>query len=270
MSSKSRITAAILAFFTGVIGGHKLYLKDSGGFMMFIFLFMFSINIFGAPLTALLGIFEAFRLFSMTDEQFDKLYNRGIKKPSFSNVDRRRAEQMKRNQSENVSRGFEKPTQRKSIRNNPFKSSGLAKYKDFDLEGAIEDFNKGLEINPNDIALHYNLASAYSLTEKKNLSFQHLSKAVGLGFNDFDRIMSHDDLAFLRIQPEFDDFKASGFRNIPRGQAGPTVITDTMVKEADQKDDVLLSQLSRLAELKNRGILSEQEFLLEKNKLMRR
>ncbi len=268
MASKSRITAAILAIFTGVIGGHKLYLKDTGGFMMFIFLFMISINIFGAPLTALLGVFEAFRLFSMTDEQFDKRYNRGIKKPTFSNVDRRRAEQIRKNESENVNRGFERTTQRKSIRNNPFKSSGLAKYKDFDLEGAIDDFNKGLDINPDDIALHYNLASAYSLTEKKELCFQHLSKAVSLGFNDFDRIMTHDDLAFMRIQPEFDNFKVSGFRNVPNGLSSKE--KETVVKEAEQSDDVLLSQLSRLAELKKRGILSEQEFLLEKNKLMRR
>ena len=269
MTQKNRITAAILALFTGMFGGHKLYLRDTGGFMMFVFLLMFTINIFGMPITALLGIFDAFRLFSMTDEQFDKMYNKGILKPKFSNVERRRQEQMKRYDIENQRRGYEAPTSvRKSVRSNPFKKSGIEKYKEFDLEGAIEDFNKGLEINPDDIALHYNLACAYSLTEKKELSFSHLAKAVELGFSDLERIMSHDDLAYLRIQPEFDNFKASGFRKVPEGIAQkPTTVE---VAEATQSDDVLLSQLNRLAELKRRGILSEQEFLLEKNKLMRR
>ena len=114
----------------------------------------------------------------------------------------------------------------------------MAKYKDFDLDEAIEDFKKGLDINPNDIALHFNLACAYSLTEKKELCYSHLAKAVSLGFNDFERIVSHDDLAYMRIQPEFESFKASGFRDIggmkTNKSAGP------IVKEAEKQDDVLL------------------------------
>lgn len=270
MRPKNRIIAAMLAIFTGVFGGHKLYLRDTGGFMFFIFLFIFTVNIFSMPLTMILGIFEAFKLFGMTDEEFNKTYNRGIIRPRHSNVDRRRAEQLKRYQNENVKRGYErKVPKRKSIRSNPFKKSGLAKYKDFDLEGAIDDFKKGLEINPEEIALHFNIACAYSLTEKKDLAYHHLSKAVALGFNDFERIMSHDDLAFVRIQPEFDSFKTSGFRNTSAGKK-QSQDGNVMVKEAEQTNDVLLSQLNRLAELKKRGILSEEEFLLEKKKLMRK
>ena len=269
MATKNRVTAAVLSLFTGVVGGHKLYLGDTGGFMMFIFLLMFSINIFGAPLTMLLGIFEAFSLFSMTDEQFDKKYNKGIRKPRVRTVDRRREQQLRKYQTENVKRGYDRPRQQqKSVRKNPFKASGLAKYKDFDLDEAIVDFKKGLDISPNDIALHFNLACAYSLTEKKELSYSHLAKAVSLGFNDFERIMSHDDLAFMRIQPEFEAFKTSGFRNI--GGMKTNNSTETIVKEAEKQDDVLLSQLNRLSELRNRGILSESEFLQEKKKLMNR
>ncbi|MBK7010695.1 MAG: TM2 domain-containing protein [Saprospiraceae bacterium] len=39
MRPKNRITAAFLAFFTGIVGGHKLYLGDTGGF---IFLWFYS------------------------------------------------------------------------------------------------------------------------------------------------------------------------------------------------------------------------------------
>lgn len=269
MRPRNRIVAAILAIFTGVFGGHKLYLRDTGGFMFFIFLFMFSINIFNMPITAILGIFEAFKLFAMTDEEFNKTYNRGIIRSKHSNVDRRRREQLKRYQNETARRGQERrKIKRTSVRSNPFKKSGMVKYKEFDLDGAIDDFTKGLEISPDDVALHFNIACAYSLSEKKALAYHHLSKAVDLGLKDFERIMSHDDLAYVRIQPEFDAFKKSGFRNVPFKSEKSK--TDVMVKEAEQTDDVLLSQLNRLAELRKRGILSEQEFQLEKKKLMRR
>lgn len=267
MRPRNRIVAGLLAVFTGFFGGHKLYLKDTGGFMFYIFLLMFSINIFRMPLTSILGIFEAFKLFGMTDEAFNKRYNRGIIRSKHSNVDKRRKEQLKKYQNENVKRGYEiRPERRKSVRSNPFKKSGLSKYKEFDLDGAIEDFKKGLEINPEDIALHFNVACAYSLSEKKELAYEHISKAIRLGFKDYERIMSHDDLAFVRIQPEFDAFKQSGFTAVSFKKSNE----NKEVKLAEQQDDVLLSQLNRLAELRNRGILSEQEFLLEKKKLIRK
>ena len=30
---------------------------------------------------------------------------------------------------------------------------------------------------------------------------------VKLGLKDYEKILNHDDLAFVRIQPEFEDFK---------------------------------------------------------------
>jgi hypothetical protein len=127
-----------------------------------------------------------------------------------------------------------------------------------------------LNINPDDIAVHFNLACAYSLTEQKDKGYTHLSKAVELGFQDFDKILTHDDLAYLRIQKEFEGFKQSGFRNIQYTPVENT--TKTTDKTSDNKepmDDVLLSQLNKLVELKNKGILSEVEFDLERKKLLR-
>ena len=147
---------------------------------------------------------------------------------------------------------------RRIPKDNPFRSSGLAKFKDYDYEGAIEDFTKALQINNEDIAVHFNLACAYSLTEQKDKSLYHLDRAVALGFKDFEKIKNHDALAYLRIQDEFEAFEQNGFRL--RGTPASNHRTEA--------DAALLEQLQKLAELKEKGLLTEQEFLFQKKKLL--
>lgn len=147
-------------------------------------------------------------------------------------------------------------------RSNPFKKTGIQKYKEFEMEGAIEDFKQGLAIDPRDIALHFNIAAAYSLTEDKDKAFYHISEAVKHGFKDFEKINTHDDLAFVRIQAEFDEFKENGYKLTKQTKQVP-------VREEEVTDDVLLSQLNKLAEMRKKGLLSNDEFVLEKEKLLR-
>lgn len=157
-------------------------------------------------------------------------------------------------------------------KSNPFKKSGITKYKDFDLDGAIADFEQGLAISEGDVALHWNIAAAYSLTEQKDKAFFHLNRAVELGFNDFEKIQTHDDLAYLRIQPEFDDFKANGYKLDAKQarQSRESKRLDAAEQTENLTDDILLSQLNKLAELRKKGLLSEQEFVTERKKLLRR
>lgn len=166
---------------------------------------------------------------------------------------RRRAEPQQRPQ---------RPQRQNKTRSNPFKKTGIQKYKEFEMEGAIEDFKQGLAIDPKDVALHFNIAAAYSLTEDKDKAFHHISEAVKLGFKDFEKINTHDDLAYVRIQPEFDDFKDNGYKLVKQSRQIP-------VKEEEVTDDVLLSQLNKLAEMRKKGLLSNDEFVLEKEKLLR-
>lgn len=262
---KSRITAAILAFFLGSFGVHKFYLREAGAGVFYIMLFVLTTNVFSIPVSAILGLIDGMRLLGMSDERFDQKYNRGMVKydsRSSSRSSRRSARRQQRKTSEPQVR-----RRKVSSRSNPFKKSGIKKYKDFDLEGAIEDFNQGLEISPEDSSLFFNLACAYSLTEQKEKAFKHIALAVQYGFKDFDKILTHDDLAFVRIQKEFDDFKANDFKMVAdkkpqqeNNPASPENITD----------DILLSQLNKLAELRKKGLLSEREFELERKKLMRR
>lgn len=272
MPTKNRITAAFLAFITGVVGGHKLYLNDTGGFIMYLVLLMVGFKIFGLPLSLILAFFEGFRFLNSSDQAFDRKYNKGYVQRGDSRIERRRAEQMRRYETEDNSRPYQQaPPQRQPlrVRANPFKNSGLAKYKEFDLDGAIEDFKKGLEIDPNDVALNFNIACAYSLSEKKEEAYKHLARAVSLGFNDFERIQTHDDLAFVRIQPEYDAFKRSGFKVTQPTKPAEATSIKIEVETPAENNDALLDQLSRLAELKERGLLTEEEFLLEKKKLTR-
>jgi TM2 domain-containing membrane protein YozV len=255
---RNKTAAGLFALFLGSIGVHRFYLGQVGlGILYFFLLFIL--------ISPILALIDAIVFFSMDEETFNRKYNTNqqLVPPIYH---QRRP-------------GYPPPAARQPARGgrstkptamelqNPYKSAGIKKYKDFDLEGAIEDFNKGLEIQPNDISLHFNLACAYSLTEQVDKAYAHLDKAVALGFTDFEKIKSHDDLAYVRIQDRFDEFKEHGFRlHLPAVETKAAPVE--AVKETIQ-DDVLLSQLKRLAELRDRGLLSEQEFIIEKKKLTR-
>lgn len=144
-------------------------------------------------------------------------------------------------------------------RNNPYKKSGMEKYKEYDYNGAIEDFEKSLSIDDSDVATHFNIACAYSIMENKDKAFYHLSKGVELGFNDFEKIKSHDALAYLRIQDEFEGFVQNNYKLKPGNTGKQEKIT--------QNND-LLEQLNKLAELREKGLLTEEEFVLQKRKLL--
>ncbi|MEO1513956.1 MAG: SHOCT domain-containing protein [Bacteroidota bacterium] len=168
-------------------------------------------------------------------------------------------EQAQRRRQEEMAR--RKAASKPKKRNNPFKASGISKFKDYDYGGAIEDFKKALEIDGEDIAVHFNIACAYSLTEDKDKSFYHLSQAVQHGFKDFDKIRTHDALAYLRIQDEFEEFERNNFQ----WKRSASSVVDKNVSENDN----LLEQLKQLAELREKGLLTEEEFLMQKKRLLK-
>lgn len=250
---RNRTVAAFMALFGGSFGLHKFYLRTPGPGIIYLMLLFMSIRIFAMPLSAILGIIDAMRLFMMTDREFDKKYN-----PEMAGRERRQS----RTSRDPRSRRATPQASNKRQRANPFKKSGIRKYKEYDLDEAIVDFQKGLEIEPDDLALHFNIACAYSLTEQKDMAFDHLSKAVKLGFKDFDKISTHDDLAYLRIQPEFEAFKADGYQ-----------LKQTTEQKGDitvNKDDRLLAQLNKLKDLREKGIISEADYNYETKKILRR
>ncbi len=252
---RSRTTAALLALFGGVIGMHYFYLGKTGlGIMSIVFLMMGWI-----PVNIAIGVVNFLILIGMSDQEFMKRYNRDEwrdqkrrqQSDTMSDADyqraaeeRRRQERANREARDRMNPQPASQTERMDIgQKETFKQNGLRKYKEFDYDGAIEEFVKALSVDNRDMAIHWNLACLYSLTEQKELGFYHLQCAVETGFRDYEKVKTHDALAFLRVQPEFDAFAQNGLR----------------LSESMEHSDIL-QQLRALQNQRERGVLTAKEF----------
>ena len=265
---KNKYKAALMAFLGGIIGMHKFYLRDPGAGIFYLILFSISVNVIGFPITMILGALDALNLIGMSEERFDRKYNKNFRgrepRGRSRRATRRRSREENARARREADRGryvVKKQPVRK--RSNPFKKTAYKKYQEFDLEDAILDYKEALEIAPDDKEVHFYMSAIYSLLEKKDKSFFHLEKAVSLGLKQTNRIMEMDDFAFLRIQDEFESFKNNGFRK------GVTQKPNEPNEDLAM-DDLLLSRLNKLKEMRERGLLSENEFLKEKEKIIRR
>ena len=97
-------------------------------------------------------------------------------------------------------------------RNNKAKKSGLIKLKEYQLEEALEDFKTAQKVAPQDPEIYFHLACIYSVLEKTAEGFEALKNAKKHGFNDENAILSHDMLAYLRLNDAFEEFVESGFK----------------------------------------------------------
>ena len=266
---KNKTVAGILALVAGYMGLHRFYLGQVGlGILYIILLPIFLVT--GLWFFFFIGIVDAIALFSMDQGAFDKKYNkdkegewqeRQGRERSYNRNERYRERNARRDTGSRSGRS-------KAPRNNPYLKSGKEKFKDYEYEGAIADFNKALELDPQNIAAHFNLACAHSLMEHKDKAFYHLVRAVALVFDDFETIKTRDHLAYLRIQPEFLQFEANNFRLAKQLKAPKeNLLDDIPVQPAPEQTD-LLEQLQKLAQLKEKGLLTEEEFKVQKEKLL--
>lgn len=276
---KNQFVAGFLALTFGIIGLHKFYLGRNGaGWVRVGLLFIFPI----IPLLVLISFIEAVQLFSMSEREFDEKYNREEltyrsgrqhqtappRQREWKKSNAHRYRHSERRQSEAT------PPDRSSqgVRGNPMKTTGIEKYKDYDYEGAIDDFNQALAIDPDDIATHFNIACAYSLTEQTGKALEHLDRAVRLGFKDTDKIREKEAFAFIRVQPEFLRFAENGYRL----QKDSTLqSTQSMHPGLDSPkanlldDEGFQKKLLKLVELRKKGVITEEEFQRHKIRLQR-
>jgi tetratricopeptide (TPR) repeat protein len=194
----------------------------------------------------------------MSPDEFDQKYNK--KFIELRDIPARGTKGYRNVRKEPSPARKRKSTMRIFPKKNPFRKSALEKYNKYDFKGAISDYTKALDISPDDPELHFQIARSYSLTENKEMAFRHLDTAVQYGLKEDDRISTDEDLAFIRVQVEFEEFKANKYR-LSMKSLGPE-------RKDLLNDDLLLSQLKKLNALKEKGVISEEEFNIEKKKIM--
>ena len=80
-----------------------------------------------------------------------------------------------------------------------------------DLYTKTGKYQEGLDIDeklshqlPNDDLVWYNLGCSYSLTNQADAAFEALTKAVELGYSDYDWMKTDPDLNSLHVDPRFE------------------------------------------------------------------
>lgn len=255
---KNKTTAALIALLLGGIGGHRFYLGQVGKGLLYLFFCWTFIPAFVAFIDAII-------FFTMSDNDFNFKYNReytgnfqagqpmvvinnNIGQPNHNNPI-----------PFNNNSHQEKEENKSRPKKDPFELEGDRKYADYDFDGAMEQYLKSLNVKPNNSKVHFNLSCLYSILEKTKISLFHLSKAIEQGYYDFDKIDNHDHLSFLRTQQEFLNFKNNGYKLTEAIEPPKTTGLDL--------SDSVISQIERLAKLKDSGIISEDDFLKQKDKL---
>lgn len=255
---KNKTVAGFLAMFLGVFGVHKFYLGQRKQGMFFLIATMLSFVALAeadAPLLGFIAIFafiQSILLFAMPQKEFDRKYNAAIEEEK---VPFRPAYEEKRRPRE-----VPVPPRIK----NPYKKSGIARFISGNYEKAIIEFEQALEVEPKDIAVHFNLACCHSMLRNTDLSFQHLSKAVEFGFDDFGKIYGHKALEYLRSLDEFEAFVDNDYKVISKLPSPKKDLLDS--DELEGMD--LLDQIAHLGDLMEKGVLTRDEFDEQKKKLL--
>jgi len=267
---KDKNVAALLALFGGGLGIHRFYLGQVGMGILYIFLFWIS---------WIVGVIDFFVFLAMDQREFDFKYNRDYIRNDYlrgdTDFDRRRNRSQRPSYRDQRREQYQErrtpPTPKRETRTtppppkrtNPYKMSGIRKYKDYDFEGAIEDFRKALGDDAKDVAVHFNIACAYSIMEDADQAFYHLDEAVKHGFVDFNRIHEHDALAYIRIHEDYETFVKRGYQLEEKQEASKSEVPDIL------KNPDLLVQLKQLGELREKGLLTEEEFQTQKKRILR-
>ena len=154
--------------------------NNSGGF---IFIFIAAMFIFAGEGTFILPLVLFYIFYKMfAGNRNNKQQQRNQNQRRGQQRDYRRRDTdferptSRRQERTTTTRRAERPTRPTSRKpkNNPYKKSGMAKYKEYDYNGAIEDFEKSLAVDNSDVATHFNIACAYSIMENKDLSLIHI------------------------------------------------------------------------------------------------
>ncbi len=268
---KSKTIAILLAFFLGIFGAHRFYLgQKTLGFLYIVLFFVFGISF-------IIALIDVLGFLFMSRERFDYLYNKKYFEQDYQQY-------LKRRQAYYTSGAPKKQTgsnlPRKKVTNaqdgiRQLKIKGKNLFKNYEFEEAVEVFEQVLAYNSHDAAVHFNLACCFSILEKKERALRHISLAVEYGFDKFEKIDTHPSLAWLRIQEEWVDFNKRKYKLKPvceevsdkGGEESKNTETHGEGLELPANDKLLV-KLKKLKDLRDRGMISDGEFINEKKKIL--
>lgn len=259
--------AGFLAITLGSFGVHRFYLgqRFQGFFRFLAFVFLVVVlSVGNGPSMTLFGILmgtlivsafvEGLLFFLMPRDRFNRKYNKHHSQVTApANV-------------------------------TELKQEGVRYFKSGDIDLATEAFQEALEVDATDAGVHFNLACCFSKRQDLNAALYHLELAVGLGLPEARRIDRHPALAWLRGQPSFANFRAQNYRrqwlsdqplplaNQPEA-ASSLELHDLNQGSADpvselQPEEDLVTKIRKLGQLRESGILTEAEFVAQKEKLL--
>ncbi len=256
---RKKYVAGVLALTLGMWGAHRFYLGNRFfGVLYFIaFFVLLAITIeeggaFLAPL-AILAVIEGILLFVMPQSEFDVKYNSGI--PSKGEKKRTTKAEKKRNGE---------TTQGRKSRGSYLIKDAFIAYRSGNYEQARKSFEDALQYDYNDPQTHFMLACCYSVAKDQKQAYFHLASAVDFGFQEFEEIYHNEALAWLRSQPDFDFFVQNGYRQL----AHLTVPKPDLLDEKSYYDTTLLDRIADLGELLERGVITKDDFELQKKELL--
>lgn len=185
------------------------------------------------------------------------------------------------------------------------KAEGVRYYRSGDYDLAIEAFLEGMEVDPTDPGVHFNLACSYAQLGQYADTLRHLEMSITFGLPKPERIEKHPALKALRNHSSYRQFRINNYRRLnlveitdgtlqreeeqeevledfqrppvrqspnAKEEAGPKSIP--IQEESPPADDApepgpdLLEQITRLKELHDAGILTETEFQKQKEKIL--
>lgn len=254
----NKYAAGILGILLGGFGVHRFYLGQHFWgivrFLAFVGLLIITNETYGTDVPGILlgmlflsAFIEGLIFMLMPKEHFDKKYNKHH-------------------------------TQITAPLNiNELKAEGVDYYRSGDYDLAIEAFMDALSIQADDPGLHFNLASTFAQLRKLSQALQHLELAVSYGLPEPERIEQHAALEWLRDQPAFVSFRQNNYRQLnllPATKKPHHIEPALQLSDLNQLTDKtseasdLLQRLQKLGELRERGIITPEEFAMQKERLL--
>ncbi len=252
---KKKNTAVLLAFFLGFFGAHKFYLGRRFAGVLYFGLFVLSLIATveeGFPFVAIFCtaiIVQAILLAVMPKPEFDAKYNHGaiVKKRI---VAKRKTKQI---------------TPRKDPIENLLER-GLRKFKAKRYAQAINYFDHVLDFDKNHGEAHFYLACCFSKSRQKEDALYHLEAALASGFVNKDDVIKEPTLRYVRNLAEYKGVTPSHEVATNKPKALPEPKPDLL---DDAFDPLILEKIELLGEKLGKGELTQQQFQLEKEKILR-